>query len=80
MLELIERKASGEEIAVAAEAPEPAAAPDLMAALEASLAAVRSDDREPAPAAKTKKRTAKKASGARPTAQAPRAAAAKAAR
>jgi DNA end-binding protein Ku len=57
VLELIERKASGEEIAVVPEAPEPAAAPDLMAALEASLAAVRSDDAEPAPAAKTKKRS-----------------------
>jgi DNA end-binding protein Ku len=61
VLELIERKASGEEIAVVPDAPEPAAAPDLMAALEASLAAVRSDDEEPAPAPKTKKRsTAKK--------------------
>ena len=55
VLELIERKASGEEIAVVPEAPEPAAAPDLMAALEASLAAVRSDDPEPEPAAKPKK-------------------------
>jgi DNA end-binding protein Ku len=43
VLELIERKASGEEIAVQPEAEEPAAAPDLMAALEASLAAVRGD-------------------------------------
>jgi DNA end-binding protein Ku len=55
VLELIERKASGEEIAVIPEAPEPAAAPDLMAALEASLAAVRTDDPEPTPAAKTAK-------------------------
>ena len=38
MLDLIERKAAGEEIAVQPEAEEPAAAPDLMAALEASLA------------------------------------------
>jgi DNA end-binding protein Ku len=60
VLELIERKASGEEIAVLPEAPEPAAAPDLMAALEASLAAVRSDDPEPAPEAKTKNSRAKK--------------------
>jgi DNA end-binding protein Ku len=44
VLDLIERKAAGEEIAVQPEAEEPAAAPDLMAALEASLAAVRSDD------------------------------------
>ena len=41
VLELIERKASGEEIAVQPEAPEPAKVPDLMAALEASLAAVK---------------------------------------
>ncbi|MEA2159195.1 MAG: end-binding protein Ku, partial [Solirubrobacteraceae bacterium] len=38
VLELIERKAAGEEIAVQPQAEEPAAAPDLMAALEASLA------------------------------------------
>jgi len=37
VLDLIERKAAGEEIAVAPEAPEPAPVPDLMAALEASL-------------------------------------------
>ena len=41
VLDLIERKAAGEEIAVQPQAEEPAAAPDLMAALEASLAAVR---------------------------------------
>ena len=44
VLELIERKASGEEIAVQPEAPAPAKVPDLMAALEASLAAVKSGD------------------------------------
>ncbi|MGI8428791.1 MAG: Ku protein [Solirubrobacteraceae bacterium] len=49
VLELIERKASGEEIAVQPQAEEPAAAPDLMAALEASLAAVRSDADETPP-------------------------------
>src|SRR3954463_8230800 len=43
VLELIERKAEGEEIVVAPEAPEPARVPDLMAALVASLAAVRDD-------------------------------------
>ena len=43
MLELIEKKASGEEIAVQPDAPEPAKVPDLMAALEASLAAVKDD-------------------------------------
>jgi DNA end-binding protein Ku len=43
VLDLIERKASGEEIAVQPEAPQPARVPDLMAALEASLAAVKDD-------------------------------------
>jgi DNA end-binding protein Ku len=62
VLDLIERKASGEEIAVQPETEEPAAAPDLMAALEASLAAVRSEDEEPAPApaAKPKRRSSSK--------------------
>jgi DNA end-binding protein Ku len=54
VLELIERKASGEEIAVQPEAEEPAAAPDLMAALEASLAAVKSDSSDEAASAKAK--------------------------
>ena len=44
VLDMIERKAAGEEIAVQPEAEEPAAAPDLMAALEASLAAMDSSD------------------------------------
>jgi DNA end-binding protein Ku len=43
VLELIEAKASGEEIVVQPEAPKAERVPDLMAALEASLAAVRSD-------------------------------------
>src|SRR4051812_23892589 len=47
VLELIEAKADGQEIAVAPEAPAPAEVPDLMAALEASLAAVRSEDEKP---------------------------------
>lgn len=51
VLDLIERKAAGEEIAVQPQAEEPAAAPDLMAALEASLAELRGAD-EDAPAAK----------------------------
>jgi DNA end-binding protein Ku len=62
VLELIERKAAGEEIAVQPEAEEPAAAPDLMAALEASLAAVRGDEAEEAPA-KPKKRARASADG-----------------
>jgi DNA end-binding protein Ku len=58
VLELIERKAQGEEIAVQPEAPQPAKVPDLMAALEASLAAVKGDsDDGDAP---KKKRSSKK--------------------
>ncbi len=43
VLELIERKAAGEEIVAQPAAEEPARVPDLMAALEASLAAVKED-------------------------------------
>jgi len=61
VLDLIERKAQGEEITVQPEAPAPAKVPDLMAALEASLAAVKSgDEDEPAP---KKKSSTKKSSG-----------------
>jgi DNA end-binding protein Ku len=65
VLDLIERKAQGEEIAVQPEAPAPARVPDLMAALEASLAAVKKDGaaaEEPAAAApkKARKPAAKK--------------------
>ena len=62
VLELIERKAAGEEIAVQPVAQEPAAVPDLMAALEASVAAVRGDG---APAKKPARKPAAKANGAR---------------
>jgi DNA end-binding protein Ku len=55
VLDLIERKAAGEEIAVEPEAEDTGPAPDLMAALEASLAEVRADD------AKTSDGEAKKA-------------------
>ncbi len=54
ILELIERKAAGEEVAVQPEVPAPAKVPDLMAALEASLAAVKQDD-APAPKPKAKR-------------------------
>src|SRR5689334_7946311 len=55
VLDLIERKAAGEEIAILPEAEEPAAAPDLMAALEASLAAVGDEEPEsPKPKRKSK--------------------------
>jgi len=68
VLELIERKAQGKEIAVqpaAEEAPEPA--PDLMSALKASLEAVKA--REDAPA--KKKKPAKKAPAANAKRRAP---------
>ena len=55
VLELIERKAAGEEIAVQPEAPQPARVPDLMAALEASLAAVKQSSGEGATAPKQPK-------------------------
>src|SRR3954447_8757587 len=62
VLELIERKAEGEEIVVAPEAPQPARVPDLMAALEASLAAVRGDEDAETPKKKASgKREAEKA-------------------
>lgn len=63
VLELIERKAAGEQIEVVA-APEPQAAPvpDLMSALKASLEAVRAEQAEAAPA---RRRTARKAPAGR---------------
>jgi DNA end-binding protein Ku len=69
VLELIERKASGEEITVQPEAEEPAAAPDLMAALEASLAALGGDhggDGAEEPAPKSRKRAASDEDGKQP--------------
>lgn len=53
VLDLIERKAAGEEIAVQPAAEAPAEVPDLMAALEASVAAVRGDGAK-APARKSR--------------------------
>src|SRR6478609_7338282 len=47
VLQLIEAKAEGAEIVQQAEAPTPTAVPDLMAALEASLAAVDKPKRKP---------------------------------
>ena len=74
MLDLIEKKASGEEIIAPAAEEEPAKVVDLMAALEASVAAAkdarkrhptgRADDAEeeaPKRARAAKKATAKKA-------------------
>jgi DNA end-binding protein Ku len=62
VLDLIERKAAGEEIAVQPEAEDTTPAPDLMAALEASLAEIRSGDGDEPPkkpAAKPRKSTPK---------------------
>jgi DNA end-binding protein Ku len=69
VLDLIERKAAGEEIAVQPEAEEEAPAPDLMAALEASLAEMRGgDDASPAlakkkPASRSRKPAASNGDG-----------------
>jgi DNA end-binding protein Ku len=72
VLELIEAKAAGEEIAVQPQAEEAAPVPDLMAALKASLDAVRAGDSDtPQPAPK------KKASAKKPAAKKKPAAAAK---
>jgi DNA end-binding protein Ku len=63
VLDLIERKAAGEEIAVQPEAEDTTPAPDLMAALEASLAEVRSGSSdEPAPKKKPAAKPRKPAS------------------
>jgi DNA end-binding protein Ku len=64
VLKLIERKAAGEEIAIEPAAEEPEAAPDLMAALEASLAAVKDEKpatKKKAPAKKPAQRKRTKA-------------------
>jgi DNA end-binding protein Ku len=69
VLDMIERKADGEEIVAQPEAEEPAEVPDLMAALEASIASAKrqsggggKDEEKPAKAkAKAKPKTAAKA-------------------
>ena len=79
ILDLIERKAQGEEIAVQPRVDDtPAPAPDLMSALKASLDAVRAREEQPNPArrpakkASTKKPSAKKAPAKKPgTSRAP---------
>jgi DNA end-binding protein Ku len=63
VLDLIERKAAGEEIAAPPEAPEPAPVPDLMAALEASLQEAKGKERpakRKAPAKGSRKASAAK--------------------
>ena len=66
LLALIERKAKGEQVsAPTSEAPTPTKAPDLMAALEESLAAVRGEEAKSKPKkpAKPRKSSAKPKSG-----------------
>ena len=60
VLELVERKAAGEEIAVQPEAPQPKKVPDLMAALEASIASAKGQSK-PKRRAPAKKKAAAKA-------------------
>jgi DNA end-binding protein Ku len=64
LLSLIERKAKGESIVSSeTEAPKPTKAPDLMAALEESLAAVKAEEsssKKPAPKPKPKPKAAAK--------------------
>ncbi|HEX5894505.1 MAG TPA: hypothetical protein VFY33_06730, partial [Solirubrobacterales bacterium] len=59
LLSLLERKAAGKEVVSApTEEPKPTKAPDLMAALEESLAAVRGDEAEADGKAATRKKSA----------------------
>jgi DNA end-binding protein Ku len=70
VLDLIERKAAGEEIAVQPMAEESQEVPDLMAALEQSLAAARGGGRKaPVKTASNGAATAKKSSGSSRTAK-----------
>jgi len=67
LLEMLESKAAGKEIVSApSDEPEPTKAPDLMAALEKSLAAVRGEDSKP----KSRKTAAKKNPAAKKKAKA----------
>ena len=71
LLAMIERKAAGEEIVAApAEAPAETKAPDLMAALEQSIAAVKGKTKAPKPSAKKRKAAAPKKAPAKKRAKA----------
>jgi DNA end-binding protein Ku len=70
VLDLIERKAAGEEIAVQPAPEEPARVPDLMAALEASLDQVKEKTGGDGGAAKRRKGSAKKRSPSKAKAKA----------
>jgi DNA end-binding protein Ku len=67
VLELIERKAAGEEIAVQPAVEEPSAVPDLMAALEASVAAIRGDGAGSGEPARRPARAKRDGAAAKPT-------------
>jgi DNA end-binding protein Ku len=75
VLALIEQKAEGQEVAMPAEPEEPAAVPDLMAALEASLAAAKGTKAKAGAASNGAKKAApkKKAAAKRTTTKKPRA-------
>jgi DNA end-binding protein Ku len=71
LLALIERKAKGESIVSSeTEAPQPTKAPDLMAALEESLAAVKAEESKPKPKPRAKAPAKKPASRSRSKAKA----------
>ena len=77
VLAMIERKLSGEEVSVAPAAAPPPAVPDLMAALQASIAAVgrhgeRFDGEEAAPAAPTPRRSSRARAAAEPATPKPK--------
>jgi len=69
VLELIEAKASGQEVAVQPQVEEAAPVPDLMAALKASLDAVRSGESAPDGAAKSKPKAKKAPAAKKPAAR-----------
>lgn len=71
VLEMIEKKAAGEEIVIAEEPEEAAPVPDLMSALKASLDAVRKNTGgdDDAPAAEEKPKRKRAASGTKPGAK-----------
>ena len=79
LLALIERKAAGEDIvSTEAEAPKPTKAPDLMAALEESLAAIKGEElsgggKRKASAAKSRSRSTKPKAPAKAKAKASKA-------
>jgi DNA end-binding protein Ku len=69
VLDLIERKSEGEEIVIQPAAEEPERVPDLMAALEASLASAKKDGGDNGSSGKKKKAPGKRG-GAKPKAKA----------